>query len=186
MPAELEAKGANYYRYLQELEETPGAYNGLSWVALAADGDEIVVCETDYATRRTLTPEGPGRPLTVGCLVFSEGDHLLWARRGSWVAVEPGLWEPGCAGALESLGEAYGDISRELNEELGLQADPSFRGVCQRQDEIMLLFTARVLRDEPQPMMPEVEEVRWLSLGEEMQPCSTFSSALAGLAEELL
>lgn len=178
IPEFLQIEGEEYDQSLRIIEETPGYYNGQGWVCL---GDSFEVCQVDYATRRILPPGA--RPLTVGCLVFSGQGELLWAKRGAWVLVESGLWEPGCAGALENISDPVEGVKAELSEELALRVDsPAFMGVAEDESEMMMLFQALVDKDEPRAVMPEVEEIQWSTDESAPGPCSLFSEGLARLA----
>ena len=129
------------------------------------DDDDIVVATVTRSEMRSRRLQHR----SVGIAVMSTDGRLLIHRRSLAKDIWPGWWDI-AAGGVVVAGETYEAAARrELEEELGIEADVEFLGQSRYVDDDVAEMCRgyRVVHDGPFEFSDgEVSEVRWVTFAE--------------------
>jgi 8-oxo-dGTP pyrophosphatase MutT (NUDIX family) len=133
-------------------------------VDIVVDDDMVIatVTRSEMRSRRL-------QHRSVGIAVISTDGRLLIHRRSLAKDIWPGWWDI-AAGGVVTAGETYEAAARrELEEELGIEADVEFLGQSRYVDDDVAEMCRgyRVVHDGPFEFSDgEVSEVRWVTFAE--------------------
>lgn len=129
------------------------------------DDDDIVIATVTRSEMRARRLQHR----SVGIAVMSTDGRLLIHRRSLAKDIWPGWWDI-AAGGVVTAGETYDAAARrELEEELGIEADVEFLGQSRYVDDDVAEMCRgyRVVHDGPFEFSDgEVSEVRWVTFAE--------------------
>ena len=129
------------------------------------DDDDIVIATVTRSEMRSRRLQHR----SVGIAVMSTDGRLLIHRRSLAKDIWPGWWDI-AAGGVVAAGETYEAAARrELEEELGIEADVEFLGQSRYVDDDVAEMCRgyRVVHDGPFEFRDgEVSEVRWVTFAE--------------------
>ena len=129
------------------------------------DDDDIVIATVTRSEMRSRRLQHR----SVGIAVISTDGRLLIHRRSLAKDIWPGWWDI-AAGGVVAAGETYEAAARrELDEELGIEAEVEFLGQSRYVDDDVAEMCRgyRVVHDGPfQFSDGEVREVRWVTFAE--------------------
>lgn len=128
----------------------------------ASNGElRLVLQPARWALR--LLPDGPGRPISVLCVVRAADGSWLAGRRAGWLASWAGRWALGAGGAVEVDENPAQTLGRELLEEWSVEpARLTIEALVEVPGGMVLLVGQAWLRDGA-TVMPDAEhdEYAW-------------------------
>jgi 8-oxo-dGTP diphosphatase len=138
------------------------AHDGMAARLAAFDaGDSCLRLELQPARWALRLLDETRQSLVTVCVVRSQDGRWLAGRRATWVSTWAGRWALGAAGAVEVGESPVETLTRELQEEWGLEPDAlSVEALIRLPNELVMLVGVATVADDCNPV-PDAEHDEW-------------------------